>query len=200
MCIRHSELRHSSRSGSRRVRANSAALLPMPGDVRTPTPRNAVKASASATVVRNLHAQAPAPAQAQAQAETQTQTQTQAQAQACSGNKDLCDQAGPPVLFETAQGIGDETRCEDPECCQFWTRPCSFCVASARPTASNAADRAPDNPTEPARSDAISATESNTARNAARKLTAKQALRYREAMLAAQSLDAAIWKAIKVAV
>jgi hypothetical protein len=197
MCIRHSELRRSSRSDRQfRGRANSAAPLPMPGDVRAPTPRNAGKASTTApraprpgrrpraSSARNGHTQA------QAQAQAQPETHTEAQ--------------NPGAASETARGTRGETYCEDPECCYFWERPCRFCAASACATASSPPDRAPDSPpllTEPARrSDGISATECNAARSTARKLAAKQALRYREAVLAAQSLDAALWKAIKVAV
>jgi hypothetical protein len=104
------------------------------------------------------------------------------------------------------------TFCADSECCQWWARPCDFCAAAAAaaaaaagtgegtsthtPAASSPPDRAPDSPTRRAQPEASNA-ELKAARRAARKRAEEEMLRQREAVLAAQTLDAGMWAAIR---
>lgn len=173
--------RNMQRDGAVRGSPTFQRCIPLPGDVRIPTPRGEVTQSTTAPRTPKSRGQSTSSSIA-------SHLHKKGHANFCDKNATLttalslrrenmheqaCQPALEVLLQETLEQFGphyDEnhlspngqppptegprTLCGDQECCQWWKKPCKFCVekSGAAPMAGSPPDKAPDSPRQTSQS------------------------------------------------
>jgi hypothetical protein len=149
--------RDMQREGAIRGSPTFQRCIPLPGDIRIPTPRDGVKATTAAPRTPKSRRRVKTTSRvsgSRCRGNGILDTTTEPSTSALSFRREnLCEQACAPKLSQDSpehfgaqydenhqlsicsrplsQEVRGETACEDPECCQWWSQRCHFCAASS---------------------------------------------------------------------